>query len=116
MHKSLAFLALLAASALAQGNYHMDVYNSANQKIRFYDYYGHRTCLCVKNIQTAKIRNVDVGDAKLFSTEDCTGNFVQLDKGVTRSNAQWVNSFSFGDSGKPSQIADASCPRYNGWE
>ncbi|KAF9542723.1 hypothetical protein EC957_001704 [Mortierella hygrophila] len=116
MHKSLALLALLAASALAIGDYHMDVINSANKKIRFYDYKGHRTCLCIKNIQSAKIRNVDVGDAKLFSTTDCTGNYSKLGKGNTQSNAQWVNSFSFGDSGKPSQVADASCPKYTGWE
>lgn len=116
MHKSLALLALLAASALAVGDYHMNVFNNAGKKISFYDYKGHRTCLCVKNIQTAKIFNVDVGDAKLFSTQDCTGNFVALSKGKTQSNAQWVNSFSFGDSGRPSQVADPTCPRYDGSE
>ncbi|KAF9155642.1 hypothetical protein BG015_009087 [Linnemannia schmuckeri] len=116
MHKSLALLALLAASALAQGDYHMDVYNNANQRLRFYDYKGHRSCFCVKNVQTAKIRNVDVGDAKLFSTKDCTGNFSKLSKGDTRENAQWVNSFSFGDSGRASELADASCPRYTGFQ
>ncbi|KAG0311261.1 hypothetical protein BGZ97_011967 [Linnemannia gamsii] len=116
MHKSIALLALFAASALAQGDYHIDIYNNANQRMRFYDYSGHRTCICAKNVQTAKIRNVDVADAKLFSTNDCTGNFVQLGKGNTQSNTQWVNSFSFGASGVPSEVADASCPKYSLWQ
>ncbi|KAF9945998.1 hypothetical protein BGZ70_003457 [Mortierella alpina] len=115
MHKSLVLIALLASTALAQGDYHMDVYNNQGKKLRFYDYKGHRSCFCLKNTQTAKISNVDVGDAKLFSTNDCTGNFVQLGKGKTQSNAQWVNSFSFGDSGKASELADARCPAYSGW-
>ncbi|KAG0335528.1 hypothetical protein BG000_007452 [Podila horticola] len=115
MHKSLVLMALLATSALAQGDYHMDVYNNAGQKLRFYDYTGHRSCFCLKNTQTAKIHNVDVADAKLFSTNDCTGNFASLAKGSTQSNAQWVNSFSFGDSGRPSEVADATCPKYSGW-
>ncbi|KAF9182416.1 hypothetical protein BGZ51_004752 [Haplosporangium sp. Z 767] len=113
MHKSLVLMALLATSALAQGNYHMDIYNNQDKRQRFYDYKGHRSCFCLKNTQTAKIKNVDVGDAKLFSTTDCTGNFVKLGKGNTQLNAQWVNSFSFGDSGIPSEIAD---PRLSGIE
>ncbi|KAF9309854.1 hypothetical protein BG003_009216 [Podila horticola] len=107
MHKSLVLMALLATSALAQGDYHMDVYNNAGQKLR--------SCFCLKNTQTANIHNVDVADAKLFSTNDCTGNFASLAKGSTQSNAQWVNSFSFGDSGRPSEVADATCPKYSGW-
>lgn len=115
MYKSLVLLALLATSALAQGDYHMDVYNSKGQRLRFYDYKGHRSCFCLKNTQTTKIHNVDVGDAKLFSTNDCTGNFASLAKGKTRTNTEWVNSFSFGDSGRPSQVADKTCPKYTGY-
>ncbi|KAG0219493.1 hypothetical protein BGX31_011294 [Mortierella sp. GBA43] len=39
----------------------------------------------------------------------------RLAKGKSQANAQWVNSFSFGDSNKPSQIADSTCPKYSGW-
>ena len=115
MHKSIVLLAFLATGALAQGDYHMDVWNSAGQRLRFYDYKGHRSCFCLKNTQTAKIKNVDVGDVKLFSTNDCTGNYATIAKGSTQANTQWVNSFSFGDSGKPSVVADPHCPKYTGY-
>ncbi|KAI1297107.1 hypothetical protein EDD11_007231 [Mortierella claussenii] len=115
MHKSFVLMAILVASVVAEGDYHMDIYNNQGKRLRFYDYNGHRSCFCLKNTQTAKVANVDVGDAKLFSTTDCTGNFVQLAKGKTQSNAQWVNSFSFGDSGKSSEIADPHCPKYSNW-
>ncbi|KAG0217303.1 hypothetical protein BGX33_010949 [Mortierella sp. NVP41] len=71
----------------------------------------HRACYCLKNTQTAKIYNRDGGDVKLFSTTDCTGNFSKLSEGKTQSNAQWVNSMSFGASGIPSRDP-ASCPNY----
>ncbi|KAG0036338.1 hypothetical protein BGZ82_004364 [Podila clonocystis] len=116
MHKLIVLMTLMAATALAQGNYHIDIYNNQGKKIRLYDYKGHRTCKCLKNTQTAKITNVDVGDAKLFSTNDCEGNFVQLSKGKTQSNAQWVNSVSFGDSGRASELADSHCPKITGFE
>ncbi|KAG0283989.1 hypothetical protein BGZ96_011641 [Linnemannia gamsii] len=89
MHKLIALLAFFVASAVAQGDYHMDIYNNVNQRMRFYEYNGHRSCICVKNVQSAKIRNVNVGDAKLFSTIDCTGNYDTVAKGATQANTQW---------------------------
>ncbi|KAG0334758.1 hypothetical protein BG004_000281 [Podila humilis] len=112
MHKSLALLALLAASVLAQGDYHMDVTNDAGRTRRFWEYKGHRSCFCLKNTQTNKIKNINVGDAKLFWSNNCEGSYVPLARGATSSGAHWVNSFSFGDSGRPSVIADSTCPKY----
>ncbi|KAG0344450.1 hypothetical protein BG004_004471 [Podila humilis] len=116
MFKSIVLLVLLASTALAQITYHMDVYNAKNKKITFYAWKGDRTCLCLKNTQTTKIGNVDVGDAKIFSSKDCTGNYVTIAKGKVRANTQWVNSMSFGAAGVPSRLADKRCPKYTGAE
>ncbi|KAG0232233.1 hypothetical protein BGW42_008287, partial [Actinomortierella wolfii] len=116
MYKSILALAFLVSSAFAVGDYHIDVFNNAGQRQRFYEFKGYRTCLCIKNVQTAKIRNVDVGDVKLFSTTDCTGNYSKLGKGKTQGNTYWVYSVSFGDSGKPSVVADPTCPKYSNWQ
>lgn len=47
-----------------------------------------------------------------WETQSCTGNFASLKRGQTQSNAQWVNSFSFGDSGKTSEVVDKTYPKY----
>ncbi|KAF9896597.1 hypothetical protein BX616_007141 [Lobosporangium transversale] len=111
MHKSLLLLALCAAGALAQGDYHVDITNSAGWTRTFYEYSGYRACYCLINTQTAKIYNRDVGDVKLFSSTDCTGSYTPLAKGKTQYNAQWVDSMSFGKSGIPSRDP-TSCPNY----
>ncbi|KAF9105259.1 hypothetical protein BGX27_009709 [Mortierella sp. AM989] len=112
MHKTIVLLlALCATGALAQGQYHVDVTNSASRTITFYEYAGYRACYCLKNTQTAKIYNRDGGDVKLFSTNDCTGSYSNLGTGKTQSNAEWVNSMSLGKSGIPSRDP-SSCPNY----
>ncbi|KAF9898063.1 hypothetical protein BX616_004539 [Lobosporangium transversale] len=113
MHKSLLLLALCAAGALAQGDYHVDVTNNAGRTITFYDYTGFRVCKCLKNTQTAKIYNRDGGDVKLFSSTDCTGSYTPLAQGKTQYSAQWVYSMSFGKSGISSRDP-TSCPNYFG--
>ncbi|KAF9189310.1 hypothetical protein BGZ51_009704 [Haplosporangium sp. Z 767] len=69
-----------------------------------------RWCYCLKNTQTATIKGINGGDIKLFSKSDCTGNYSTL-KGMGKiSNAQWVNSISFGVSG--SSTGPYSCPNF----
>ena len=111
MHKSLVLLALFATGALAQGQYHVDVTDSAGRTITFYEYSGYRACYCLRNTQTYKIYNRDGGDVKLFSTSDCTGSYSQLAQGKTQTNAQWVYSMSLGKSGIASRDP-TSCPNY----
>ncbi|KAF9103751.1 hypothetical protein BGX27_010392 [Mortierella sp. AM989] len=96
----LLLLVLCAIGALAQ-TWTIEVTNNAGRKVSV-DIAGRRHCICLKNSQTAKIKNTNGGVMKLFSTSDCTGNFAELAKGSTRSNAQWVNSASVGLAGIPS--------------
>ncbi|KAK5797252.1 hypothetical protein F5H01DRAFT_123894 [Linnemannia elongata] len=110
MLKSALVLALFAAIPFAQA-YEINVWNDAGKKISLFEDPGFRTCICLKNTQSAKIYNKDGGDVKLFSTSDCTGNFSPLVVGKTQSNAQWVNSLSIGKSGIPSS-GPLTCPNY----
>ncbi|KAG0346120.1 hypothetical protein BG004_002409 [Podila humilis] len=112
MYKSLALLTLLASSAFGQVIYHMEVYNNAGRMQSFVEYKDQRACFCLKNTQSNKIRNLDVPDAKLFWSNDCTGAYDTIARGTTRTSAHWVNSFSLGASGIPSRLMDASCPNY----
>ncbi|KAF9155643.1 hypothetical protein BG015_009088 [Linnemannia schmuckeri] len=103
MHKSLALLIALCTlnGALALGDWQFQVTNNAGKTVTV-PVGGKRYCMCLSTSQTAKIKNTNGGVMKLFSTDDCTGNFVALYKGSTRSNAQWVNSASIGQDGIPS--------------
>ena len=103
MHKSLiALFALCTLSgALALGDWQFEVTNNAGQTVEV-PVSGRRYCGCLSSSQTNKIKNTNGGVMRLFSTKDCTGNFVALYRGSTRSNAQWVNSASIGEDGIPS--------------
>ncbi|KAG0047375.1 hypothetical protein BGZ83_007560 [Gryganskiella cystojenkinii] len=101
MHKSLALLATLAASALADTPM-LVIYNTASTKDLIVDVpYGQRYCICLKNTQTGYIDGTKSGNVKLFWSSDCTGNY---DDGSHKGtdHAQWVNSVSFGAAGVPS--------------
>jgi hypothetical protein len=111
MLKSALMLALCATMPFVQAYYEINVWNNAGKRISLYEDPGYRTCICLKNTQSAKILNKDGGDVKLFSTTDCTGNFSQLGLGKTQNNAQWVNSLSLGKSGIPSS-GPLTCPNY----
>ncbi|KAG0023148.1 hypothetical protein BGZ81_008246 [Podila clonocystis] len=108
MHKSsLLLLAVYAASVSA---YEVVVKNNAGWTQTFPAHADERWCYCMKNTQTNSIKNTNGGDVKLFSTTDCTGNYSQLKPSSQMNNAQWVNSFSMGASGIPSEIANhGSC-------
>ncbi|KAG9061995.1 hypothetical protein KI688_006714 [Linnemannia hyalina] len=104
MHKPSVLLLLVLATlngALALGDWQFRVYNNAGKTVEV-PVIGKRHCVCLETSQTAKIKNTNGGVMKLFSTDDCTGNFAVLSKGATRSNAQWVNSASVGKDGVPS--------------
>ncbi|KAF9154351.1 hypothetical protein BG015_001194 [Linnemannia schmuckeri] len=113
MVKSLVLFALCAAVAVANPVVYTraDVFNNSGKKYTLSVDKDNRSCICLKNTQTAKIFNRDAADMKLFSTSDCTGNYSQLERGATRNNAQWVNSVSMGKSGVPS-IGPYECPNY----
>ncbi|KAK3804848.1 MAG: hypothetical protein J3Q66DRAFT_361649, partial [Benniella sp.] len=111
MHKVLLLLSL-CTSAVFAATYQVRVYNNDRSKSFTFKAYNSRGCFCIKNTQTGFIRGIDGGDIKLFSTTDCTGNYSTLGSNSERSNAQWVNSFSFGQSGVPSDDPQGHCPNW----
>ncbi|KAG0346344.1 hypothetical protein BG005_000802 [Podila minutissima] len=103
MYKSLALLATLCSAVLA-ADYKLELHHStdANKWVSLFTQAGTRICFCTKNVQTGWIKGNNGGDIKLFSNNDCTGNFQILGPNKRVDNAQWVNSVSFGKSGIPS--------------
>lgn len=103
MHKSLVLLATLASAVLA-ADYKLELHHAtvSSKWVSLYTQAGTRICFCTKNVQTGWIKGNNGGDIKLFSNNDCTGNFATLDSNSRVDNAQWVNSVSFGKSGIPS--------------
>ena len=113
MHKAIIVLLALAfysGVALAVTN-HVYIYNNNKSKSQVFGAIDTRFCACVKNTQTGFIKGVNGGDIKLFSSNDCTGNFQTLESNGEAKNAQWVNSFSYGKSGIPSS-GPFGCPDY----
>ncbi|KAF8928235.1 hypothetical protein BGZ47_001753 [Haplosporangium gracile] len=82
---------------LALGDRQFEVNNNAGKTVSAPVASG-RHCVC---LQTAKIKHTNGGVMKLFSTDDCTGNYAVLLKGTTRGNVQWVSSASVGKNGIP---------------
>ncbi|KAG0344455.1 hypothetical protein BG004_004476 [Podila humilis] len=95
-------LCVMSAFAAAPRIWKVDFINNAGKHYTW-PVYGRRVCSCIKNIQTAKIWNWNGGNVKIFSNEDCTGNYVTIGAGKTQNNAQWVNSISIGESGIASE-------------
>ncbi|KAF9921003.1 hypothetical protein FBU30_009025, partial [Linnemannia zychae] len=117
-HVKPALILLLAAFCLAQlvlasPDYYIKITNNDGSKSRNLEVlYGYRQCFCISKTQTAKIDARYAGmDTKLFSTNDCTGNWADGTGKIT-SNAQWVNSVSFGRSGISSSWGDRRCDWY----
>jgi len=84
--------------------------NGGSKKLTLTTPAGTRPCICLASTQTATIKGVNGGDIKVFSTVDCTGNFQTIGSNSAISNAQWVNSISFGASG--SSTGPGSCPNW----
>lgn len=94
--------ALVTIGAFAQ-TWSFDVTNNAGKTVSSGPISNYkRFCLCLKTTQTAKIKNTHGGVMKMFSTDNCKGNFATLSLGSTRTNSQWVNSVSVGIDGIPS--------------
>lgn len=72
-----------------------------------------RSCVCLASTQTATIQGVNGGTIRVFSSVDCTGAYDTISTNGKISNAQWVNSISWGPSG--SSLSPGTCPNwYNG--
>ncbi|KAG0021994.1 hypothetical protein BGZ82_011137 [Podila clonocystis] len=111
MYKSLVLLSALCASALAASPYFVDIKNNDGSKsFRVNIVYEIRDCICVNSTQVGSITGVNGGNIRLFPTSDCTGKYKALGSNRKESNAQWVNSFSFGASGVPTSGPDEYCP------
>ncbi|KAG0310872.1 hypothetical protein BGZ97_012257 [Linnemannia gamsii] len=102
MHKSIVFLAALTYVQVSLAAVSIWIENNDNSKNKaLWVPDGQRYCYCLSNTQTAYIDGRGAGVVKLFGKADCTGNFAD-GSGTVTSNAQWVNSVSFGASGVPS--------------
>ncbi|KAG0025371.1 hypothetical protein BGZ81_007208 [Podila clonocystis] len=113
MYKTL-FLILAVCSTVVLGvesNYFLHLKNSAGKEQTLVARWGTRQCVCLKNTQTASIRGQSGGVIKLFSTNDCTGNYQTLGSDKTANNAQWVNSASWGKGGISSSNPNG-CPNF----
>ena len=112
MYKSLILLLALSSSALA--SYFVDIKNNDGSKSFRFQVVSNadRACWCIKNTQTGTIKGVSGGTIKLFSSNDCTGNFQTIGSDGQVSNAQWVNSFSMGASNVPSSGPNGYCPNW----
>ncbi|KAG0089153.1 hypothetical protein BGZ93_008447 [Podila epicladia] len=109
----LSVLLCLSQVALASPDYYIKIYNNDDSRGKQLEVlYGKRQCYCLSQTQTARIDARYAGmDTKLFSTSDCTGNWADGTGKIT-SNAQWVNSVSFGRSGVSSGWGDRRCKWY----
>ena len=92
---------LLIASSIhtVLGMYVINFWNDAGTEGYLQSPCSKRICQCLSGTQTNKIENTAGGLVRVFSTTDCTGNYDTIAAGSTISNAQWVNSVSFGPSG-----------------
>ncbi|KAF9198972.1 hypothetical protein BGZ49_000078 [Haplosporangium sp. Z 27] len=114
MHKVFAMMLLVCSTiVLGAESYNIVLKNDAGNSFTLVANPGTRTCFCVVNTQTASIQGQNGGDIKLFSSQDCTGNFQSLGSNGATNNAQWVNSVSWGESGIPSTVGylnNQRCP------
>ncbi|KAG0079589.1 hypothetical protein BGZ92_000967, partial [Podila epicladia] len=101
----------IAQVAVAQTWYSIHLYNNDGSKDTTLDFQDDRVCYCLSETQTAKIDGTKGGDVKLFSSDDCTGKYSNGSDKMT-TNAQWVNSVSFGRSGIPSLGPGRNCKWY----
>ncbi|KAK3804849.1 MAG: hypothetical protein J3Q66DRAFT_361650 [Benniella sp.] len=112
MYKSFILLSAFCAQ-IAFGLYAVEIKNnSGTQSFTFKALDNTRYCICVKNTQTGSIQGKNGGNIKLFKTTDCTGEYQTLGSNSKAINTQWVNSFSYGESGIPSAGPGGHCPNY----
>jgi hypothetical protein len=98
--KVLAVALVLSSSLYAVfADYRIDFFNDAGTEGYLDSPCAKRVCQCLSGTQTNKIKNTSGGLVRVFSTTDCTGSYETIAAGSTISNAQWVDSVSFGPSG-----------------
>ncbi|KAG2181367.1 hypothetical protein INT43_008950 [Umbelopsis isabellina] len=94
----LLFLGL--AASITATSYEIFIQNKAGD-ILYLDDTG-RQCQCLSKTQTQLIANSYGGIVRVFASTDCTGAYDNIGSGDSISNAEWVNSVSFGASGSSS--------------
>ena len=111
MYCTITLLSALCIQVVFAGIGHtVELTNNSGRKTALGVPSTERWCFCLSNTQTASIQGINGGTIKLFSGSDCTGNFATLGSNKKASNAQWVNSISFGVSG--SSRGPNGCPDY----
>ncbi|GJJ76050.1 hypothetical protein EMPS_08409 [Entomortierella parvispora] len=112
MQKTLVLMlsAVLCASMVAAEYAVQIANNNGSKSLKLTAPDGTRPCICLASTQTATIKGINGGNIKVFSSVDCTGNYQTIGSNSAISNAQWVNSISFGASGSSS--GPGSCPNW----
>ncbi|KAF9130496.1 hypothetical protein BG015_003993 [Linnemannia schmuckeri] len=99
MYKPILLLAVLSYAQVTLADYSLWIENNDFSRFKTLSVPdGKRYCFCLANTQTAYIDGRGAGDVKLFWKSDCTGDY-DIGSNKVTSNAQWVNSVSFGRSG-----------------
>ncbi|KAG0341942.1 hypothetical protein BG000_007492 [Podila horticola] len=70
-----------------------------------------RQCYCLSNTLSATIYGKNGGLIQAYSSKNCSGGFQVIDSNGELSNAQWVNSISFGPGGVKT-LKPGNCPKY----
>ncbi|KAK5807785.1 hypothetical protein F5H01DRAFT_352585 [Linnemannia elongata] len=107
--KLLHLLSAAACASIALADYAVQICDTdCNRVHTFRTPSNIRPCICLASTQTGTIGDINGGDIKVFQSIDCTGNYQVIKPGKAISNAQWVNSMSFGPSG--SSRSPGTCP------
>ncbi|KAG0092918.1 hypothetical protein BGZ93_000464 [Podila epicladia] len=108
----IVLLSAICAQVAFADNYCIGVWNNGGSLFKSLCHSTtQRVCYCLRNTQTATIEGFPGGDIKLFGSSDCKGTYHTIGSEESISNAQWVNSVSFGRSGISSS-GPSGCPNY----
>ncbi|KAF9132184.1 hypothetical protein KI688_011849 [Linnemannia hyalina] len=109
--KLLYLLSAVACASVALAEYKLQICDNTCKRVHTFKTPNNiRPCICLASTQTGTIGGIGGGDIKLFQSIDCTGNFQKIGPNAGISNAQWVNSVSFGPSG--SSRSPGTCPNW----
>ncbi|KAK3814563.1 MAG: hypothetical protein JOS17DRAFT_760787 [Linnemannia elongata] len=106
--KLLYLLSAVACASIVYAEYQVQICDNTCNRKHTFKTTNIRPCICLASTQTGTIGGINGGDIKVFASTDCTGNYQQLKPNQGISNAQWVNSVSFGPSG--SSLSPGTCP------
>ncbi|KAF9150315.1 hypothetical protein BG015_007886 [Linnemannia schmuckeri] len=109
--KILYLLSVVACASVVLAQYQVKICdNTCRRKYKFNTPNNLRACICLRSTQTGTIEGNNGGLIRIFSSNDCTGDFKEISPNGIRHNAQWVNSMSFGPPG--SSRSPGTCPAY----